>query len=185
MEDSAIVDLYWQRSEQAIAQSEIKYGGYCRTVAGNICRAHEDAEECVNDTWLSAWNQMPDKRPRKLGCFLGTICRNLAINRVRSQSRLKRGGGQTELALEELKDCIPAGESVEKQAELRELMHAVDSFAAALPRDERRIFIARYYFMASVEEIAEKQGFSASKVKTSLYRTRLKLRDRLKKEGLC
>ena len=183
MEDAAIVELYWQRKEQAITESDLKYGKYCRNIAGNICRSPEDAEECINDTWLSAWNQMPDKRPRNLRSFLSTICRNFAINRVRSRSRQKRGGGQTELALSELEECIPGDKSAEERLELSELMEAVDSFCGTLRRDDRRIFIARYWFMASGAEIAGRLGFPEGKVRTSLYRTRLRLRNYLEKEG--
>ena len=99
MEDSAIVDLYWQRSDRAIAETEQKYGAYCHRIAYNICQCEEDAEECVNDTYLRAWNSMPDQRPRMLRSFLGTITRNLALDRCRSASRKKRGGGEVELAL--------------------------------------------------------------------------------------
>lgn len=184
MEDSAIVELYWQRKEQAITESDLKYGGYCRNIARNICCCNEDAEECINDTWMSAWNQMPDKRPKNLGGFLSTICRNFAINRKRSLSRQKRGGNRLEMALSELESCIPAPKSVEEEYELSELMNAIDSFCITLRIDDRRIFIARYWFIASNAEIAKKLGFSEGKVRTSLYRTRLRLRDYLEKEGL-
>ncbi|MGI5977254.1 MAG: RNA polymerase sigma factor [Candidatus Limivicinus sp.] len=184
MEDSAIVELYWQRSERAISESDLKYGKYCRRVAWNICRNDEDTEECINDTWFSAWNQMPDRRPKNLGSFLSIICRNLALNRVEGRRRKKRGGGQTELALNELEECIPAGGGVEEKLELKELMSAIDSFVSGLGRDDRRIFIARYWFLASTAEIAERLGFSQGRVRTSLYRSRQKLQEYLREEGL-
>ena len=113
MEDAAIVELYWQRSDQAIAETEQKYGRYCRSIAGRICRRAEDAEECVSDTWFRAWNLMPDKRPSRLSVFLGTITRSLALDRIKAETRQKRGGGETDLALDELTECLPGGESAE------------------------------------------------------------------------
>ena len=106
MEDSAIVDLYWRRSEQAIAESERKYGTYCSSIAQRICRSARDAEECVNDTWLSAWNTMPDKRPQRLGLYLGCLTRNAAISRLRAESSQKRGGAEIELVLEDRKSVV-------------------------------------------------------------------------------
>ena len=184
MEDAAIVDLYWQRSEQAIPETDRKYGPYCHTIAYNICTNHEDAEECVNDTWFRAWNLMPDKRPSLLSAFLGAIVRNLALDRYRRRTRRKRGGGETELALDELGDCVPGSGSVERQIEERELERAVDAFLAALPAEERRIFVARYWFVAPVKEIAAKLHCSPGKVKTTLYRLRGRLRGYLREEGL-
>ena len=185
MNDSDIVELYWQRSERAIRETDKKYGGYCRAIAYNICGNGEDAEECVNDTWLGAWNSMPDQRPDRLPPFLGAITRSAAINRFRAARRLKRGGGQTVLALEELAECVPAGTDVEREVEAQELRRCLDAFVAALPETERKIFVARYWFLSPVGEIAGRLGCSAGKVKTSLYRTRGRLRDYLEKEGLC
>ena len=108
-----LVTLYWQRSDQAIPETDRKYGRYCHAIAYNIMTNYEDAEECVNDTWFRAWNLMPDKRPTILSTFLGTISRNLALDRYRRRSRQKRGGGETELALDELEDCIPSSDGVE------------------------------------------------------------------------
>ena len=112
MEDVQIIDLYWQRSEEAIAQSELKYGAYCRTIAGAILAAREDAEECVSDTWLAAWNAMPPKRPAVLRTFLGRLTRNLSVNRQLHNAAQKRGGGEVAIALEELKECAD-GENAE------------------------------------------------------------------------
>lgn len=185
MEDSAIVDLYWHRAEDAIPETERKYGRYCRRIAYNITDNNEDTEECVNDTWLGAWNAMPDKRPSILAAFLGTITRNFALNRLEARYSRKRGGGEAALALDELSDCIPADANPQRQLEERELEAAVDSFVAALPETERRIFIARYWFLIPVREIADRLGCTQSKVKTSLFRTRNKLRSYLEDEELC
>ena len=111
MEDAAIVDLYWQRSDKAISETDKKYGRYCHSIAYHICGAAEDAEECVNDTYWRAWNSMPTERPSALGAFLGRITRNLALDRIKARNTFKRGGGQTWLALNELEDCIPGGTS--------------------------------------------------------------------------
>ena len=185
MEDSAIVELYWQRSDRAIPETDKKYGGYCHHIAYNICGSPEDAEECVNDTWLQAWNRMPDARPAALPPFLGAIVRSTAINRFRAARRQKRGGGQTELALDELSECIPAPDGVEQAVEAAQLRQAIDGFLGGLGETERKIFVARYWFLAPIGEIAGKLGCSEGKVKTSLYRTRGKLRAFLKEAELC
>ena len=185
MEDREIVELYWRRSDRAVQESEKKYGPWCRTIAKNIVADLRDAEECVSDTWLAAWNAMPDKRPEKLGGFLGKLTRNLALDRWRAGQRRKRGGGETPLALEELSECIPDGGNVEETVELRELSRTVAAFVRALPETERQVFASRYYALASMEEIAARSGFSRAKVKSMLHRTRLRLRAELEKEGYC
>ena len=185
MEDAAIVDLYWQRDHQAIAETERKYGKYCHTIAYNICENQEDAEECVNDTWFSAWNMMPDKRPTILSTFLGYITRNFALDRFKEKNALKRGGGETPLALEELENCVPAHANVEQRYEEKELEAAIDRFVSRLPQAERRIFIARYWFLTPIAVISKKLGYSQSKTKMTLFRTRNKLRVYLEEEGLC
>ena len=185
MKDTEIVELYWQRSERAVEESDRKYGAYCRTVAYNILENSEDAAECVNDTWLSAWNAMPDKRPSRLGAFLARITRNGAIGKALERSRLKRGGGQIPLALDELEECLPGGCDPEKELQRKELEDALRRFVHALPRDEKRVFLARYWYLTPVAEIAEKLGFSQSKTAGMLHRTRKKLQRMLQEEGLC
>ena len=137
MEDSAIVDLYWQRSDRAIQESDRKYGKYCHAIAFNLLGDYGDAEECVNDTWLRAWNLMPDKRPGLLSVFLGGICRSLAISLYRTKASKKRGGGETTLALEELADCIPSGADPQREYESREFEQAIGRFISRLPETER------------------------------------------------
>ena len=185
MKDTEIVELYWQRSQQAIPETETKYGKYCRAVAYKVLENREDAEECVNDTWLSAWNAMPDKRPDRLGAFLAKITRNHAISRALEKSRLKRGGGELPLALDELEDCVPGGGDPEAALEARELERLLSRFLEAQSETERRVFLARYWYLTPVAEIAERFGFSQSKTASMLHRTRKKLRRLLQEEGLC
>ena len=185
MEDEQIVDLYWQRSDLAISETNQKYGRYCHTIAYNICGTDEDAEECVNDTWLRAWNLMPDQRPTILSAFLGRITRNFAINLIKTKNRIKRGGGEAVLALDELEECIPGGRNPEQALEEKELEKAIGRFVSQLPQPEKTIFVLRYWRVAPIDEIAEKLQFSKGKIKSSLFRTRRKLRDYLQEEGLC
>ena len=185
MEDEMIVDLYWQRSDQAISETNQKYGRYCHAIAYNICGIDEDAEECVNDTWFRAWNLMPDQRPSVLSAFLGRITRSISIDCIKTKNRIKRGGGEAVLALDELEECIPGGTNPEHILEEKELEAAIGSFVSELPQTEKTIFVLRYWRVASIDEIAEKLQFSKGKIKSSLFRTRRKLRDYLKEEGLC
>lgn len=185
MDDERIIDLYWARSEQAIAETSLRYGGYCRAIAFAILGQAEDTEECVSDTWLGAWNAMPPHRPAVLSSFLGKITRRLAMKRWRYRDASRRGSGETSLALEELADCIPApGGDPQRALETGELARLLDTFLDGLPETERRVFVCRYWHMLSVAEIARRFGFSVSKVKSMLMRTRLKLRETLKKEGV-
>ena len=185
MEDRKIVDLYWQRDENAIPETAAKFGGYCRTIAYNILSDAEDAEECLNDTWLRAWNTMPTNRPNKLAPYLGKLSRWISLTRLREKTSLKRGGGETELVLDELAEAVDSGADVEKAVELKELNAALRRFLKNLGETERQVFLARYWFIASIAEIAEKFGFSESKVTSMLHRTRKKLLAYLKEEGLC
>lgn len=185
MEDARIVDLYWQRSDDAILETDIKYGPYCRTIAYNILHNHEDTEECVDDTYMGAWNSMPDKRPQRLSPFLARITRNFALNRIAERNSQRRGSGELPLCLEELGDCIPSGFSLDKELEDRELGRLIRAFISGLPRTERRVFLSRYFYMIPVREIAERMGFSQSKVKSMLYRTRRRLLVFLREEELC
>ncbi len=179
MEDRMIVDLYWARDEQAIAQTDNRYGGYCRTIAQNIVGNTADAAECVNDTYMDAWNSIPPHRPARLGTFLGKITRRIAIDRVRRDTAQKRGGGQLPLVLEELSACVPDHRTLDEEIDRRALQEALNAFVTALPKTEQRVFLRRYWYMESIEVIADDSGFSQSKVKSMLARTRRKLRDHL------
>lgn len=185
MEDREIVELYWERAEEAIPATVAKYGAYCRTIATNILANDEDAEECVNDTWLKAWNSMPDNRPTLLGSYLGKLTRWLSLSRLRERGRLKRGGGETSLALDELAEVIAGGEDPERELEIRELNAAVRAFLKGLDETERELFLSRYWYLLPVKEIAQRFGFSPNKVSTRLNRTRRRLQNYLMEEGLC
>ena len=183
MNDKSIVDLYFSRDEEAITQTDKKYGRYCYSIAYNILTNKEDAEESVSDTYMTAWRAIPPRRPSVLATFLGKITRHISIDRWRERSAYKRGGEVT-LALEELEDCVAGLQNVEMEYERKELIRAYVKFLDALPITERRVFLCRYWYVDSVEAIAEKFGFSQSKVKTMLHRTRAKLRKQLAEEGL-
>lgn len=184
MDDSKIVELYWNRSEQAIAETDQKYGRYCYRIAYNILTSKEDAEESVNDTYMTAWNAIPPRRPSVLATFLGKITRHLSIDRWRTRSAYKRGGGQMVLALEELEECVASSENVEQTYAKKELLAAYQRFIEKLPVTERRVFLLRYWYLDSIGDIAQKYGFSESKVKSMLHRTRQKLYRCLVEEGL-
>ena len=184
MDDSKIVDLYWNRSEQAIAETDQKYGKYCYRIAYNILASKEDAEESVSDTYMTAWNTIPPHRPSVLAAFLGKITRHLSIDRWRTRNAYKRGGGQVVLALEELEECIASAENVEQTYTKKELLAAYKRFVEKLPVTERRVFLLRYWYLDSIGDIAQKHGFSESKVKSMLHRTRQKLQRCLAEEGL-
>lgn len=185
MEDSKIVHLYFARSEQAILETDAKYGGYCYSIAYNVLTNREDSEECVSDTYWQAWNVIPPTRPRLLAAFLGKITRCIAIDRWRKFHAVKRGSGEFELALEELTDCAAPGDGVEEALLRKENAAALNRFLASLPRTEREILLCRYWYLDSVAQIAQKSGFSESKVTSMLHRTRGKLRAFLQEEELA
>ena len=183
MDDNGIVQLYWQRSENAIVETDKKYGGYCYHIAYNILTNREDAQECVSDTYLAAWHAMPPQRPGILSAFLGKITRNLSIDRWRKAGAQKRGSGEIQVALEELGDCVSGSDTVEERFDRRELSRSVNTFLAGLKDTERNVFLCRYWYLDSVKEIAAFFGFSESKVASMLLRLRRRLRAHLEKEG--
>lgn len=183
MEDSHIVALYWARDEQAIAESERMYGRYCYTVADRILHCREDSEECVNDTWLHAWEAMPPHKPSRLATFLGKITRNLALHRAERTQADKRGGGQVPLALDELAECIPDG-TRDRVVDAVMLADILDRFLDSLPEQQRRMFVQRYWYVCSVRDIARQMGVGESRVKVALHRAREKLRTMLQEEGI-
>ena len=184
MDDNMIMDLYWERAESAITETALKYGNYCLTIAMNILQSKEDSEECVNDTYLKMWNAIPPQRPTRFFAFLGRITRNLSINRYRARNVQKRGGANIELILSELEECIPSESSVEAEYEAGQISSVIDSFLAASKPENRIIFVRRYWYADSIASISERFGMSESKVKSSLLRTRNKLKACLENEGV-
>lgn len=184
MEDSQIVDLYWERNEQAIRAAASKYGGYCYSIAYNILRSREDADESVNDTYLGAWNAMPPHRPNCLRTFLGKITRRVSLKKWRDEHRDKRGGDEVSLALEELSECIPSNASVEESVIAGELSARINWFVGTLAPTERQVFLCRYWYLDSIDKISADLCFGKSKVKSMLRRTRARLRADLEKEGV-
>ncbi|MCM1223873.1 MAG: RNA polymerase sigma factor [Lachnospiraceae bacterium] len=185
MDDKGILDLYWARSEAAISETAVKYGRYCHSIAYQILHSAEDSEECVNETWMKAWESMPPKRPERLSVFLGKITRNLSLNRYRQDNAQKRGGGQVPLALEELQECVPAAGRMDQVIDDMSLAEILNEFLAALPTEARKIFMRRYWYLSSVREIAEDFHIGESKVKMTLLRARNELKSRLEKEGIA
>jgi RNA polymerase sigma-70 factor (ECF subfamily) len=184
MEDSTIVDLYWRRDEAAITETAKKYGGYCYAIAAHILSSPQDTEECVSDTYFRTWNAIPPRKPDSLRLFVGRITRNLALDRFKALCAEKRGGGQTELALSELRDCISSPDTPETVLEEKALAQAISTFLRLQPEEARRMFVLRYWYLESIEELAEELQVSPSKVKSSLSRTRKRLKTHLKKEGI-
>ncbi len=184
MEDHSIVELYWQRSQEAIVRSQEKYGAYCYTIAKGILESSEDAEECLNDTWLGAWNAMPTHRPDFLAPFLGKITRRLAFTRWRACHADKRGGGELPLVLEELGECVPTVPSAGEAAEDRELERIVNRFLHTLPERACNVFIRRYWCAEPIAKIAARYGMGEGAVKSSLFRSRTRLKSYLEQEGI-
>ena len=184
LEDTQIVNLFFIRSEEALRETDRKYGHFCFKIAWNILENQEDAEESVSDTYLSAWNSIPPTRPAFLAAFLAKITRHISLDRWRKNAADKRGGGETAVALEELEECISGGSDPEAQLRAKELRGALNRFLDGLPQRERVLFVSRYWYLRSVKQMAEETGLSESSVKTQLFRTREKLRRFLDKEGL-
>lgn len=185
MKDEAIIALYWQRSEEAIIQTDRKYGRYCRSIAFNILENDDDTDECLNDTYLKAWNIIPPKRPTFLSALLAKVTRNLALDRQKFSRAEKRGGGQVPLVLEELADCIPGGTDAEEILENRMVTKLLNQFLLSLPQRTREIFMLRYWYLCSVRQIADSMGLGESNVKMTLLRARRQLKSILEREGVC
>ena len=184
MEDSQIIALYWDRSEEAISETARKYGKYCLAIARNILQNDEDAEECVSDAYLRLWNAIPPMRPNRLQTYLGRIVRNLSLNKREKAAAEKRGAGQIPLILDELAECVPDDSREESVTESILIKDVLDRFLAALSPEARKIFVRRYWYMSSLKEIAEEYGISEGSAAVSLLRTRTKLRSVLEKEGI-
>ena len=183
MEDKQILELYWARSEQAIAETGRKYGAPVRRVALNILRDEQDADECVNDTWLGAWNSIPPQRPDPLLTYLCKIARNAALSCRRASLAQKRNSS-LDVALEELEACLAAPDSPEGELEARDLAAAINGFLAELPYEDRYVFLRRYWYGDELSRIADQMGGQSHRLSVRLSRTRKKLKNYLEKEGL-
>ena len=183
MEDLEIVELYWCRNEQAIAETATKYGNYLTTIARNILFNHEDADECVNDTYLRAWNAMPLHRPKLLRTFLGKVTRNLAFIRYQKDHAQKRGCGEIPLILEEFGDCVSGKSDLEESYDRKLLLEEIQVFLLQQPEIKRRIFLCRYWYAEGVGDIARRFSITENHVSVMLRRLRIKLRQYLLERG--
>lgn len=179
MQDYEIVDLYFARDERAILNTEQKYGSYCKTIAMNILHDDSDSDECVNDTYLAAWNSIPPQKPTSLSAYLAKLTRNISLNRYKSRTTERRGGGEFALSLDELDDCVA---DTDKSAE--ELGKLITEFLYTEKKEMRQVFIRRYFYGDSIEDISKRFTFSESKIKSMLHRTRLALREYLTQNGV-
>ena len=184
MEDGKIIELFYMRKTQAIAETEKKYGERCRAVSYNILSNAEDSEECVNDTYLAAWNNIPPEYPLFLCSYLVGIVRNISLSRLRARYADRRGGGEYALCYDELEDCMSGKADPQGDMEAKELAEGIGLALSTLSRTDRNIFVCRYWLIESIGDIASATGFSQSKVKSSLHRSREKIKKQLQREGL-
>lgn len=184
MDDHRIIDLYWARDPQAIAESERKYGSFCGMLARNILNVTQDVEECVNDTWHRAWETIPPQRPDSLRAYLGRIVRNLAIDRWRRNHAGKRGDG-LDVMLSELEGCIPGGVRPEQELERRELTCLLERWLDTLTREDRAMFLRRYWYGMAVQELAAQWHCTPNRMAQRLFRLRKKLRTYLEAQGVA
>lgn len=183
MDDNKIIDLFFERSEKAISELSSKYGGICLKVATNVLRNRQDAEECVNDSYLSVWNAIPPKRPNPLLAFLCRIVRNISINRYEYNSAQKRNGIY-DVCLDELQECISSDETVESEFSANELSRLIDEYLDTLDKTNRMVFVRRYWYMDSFKDISSMSGLSEGAVRTRLSRLRSGLKEFLESRGM-
>ena len=183
MDDEMIVSMYWDRNEQAVAETARKYGSYCRSIAHNILSDPSDEEECVNDTWLRAWNAIPPQRPTVLSVFLGKITRNLSFDMYRKKHAEKRGGSEMTLILDELAECVSGNESPEDAILGDELKSNINSFLSTLTDENRHMFILRYWYSESICDIAKRFSKSENSISVTLSRIRGRLKEYLTERG--
>ena len=184
MDDGQIIEMYFDRDERAIAETQRKFGALCIHVSMNILNDRQDSEENVNDTYMQVWNSIPPNKPDKLAPFIGRIARNLAINRYKAAHTQKRAQGQFSLSLDELDECIPGRNETESRADANFLKECINKFLRNEKQEARNIFIRRYFYCESVEYIADQFGLSESKVKSVLFRQRSRLKKFLESEGV-
>lgn len=183
MEDYQIIDLYWQRSESAIAETQKKYGAFCYGIAHNILNVSEDAKECVNDTYFQTWNSIPPHRPDKLKAWLGKIVRNLAINLWNKNHAKKRYTGMTAM-LEELEECIPSTADVEQEIEEKELIKTINTWLLSLEQGDRILFVRRYWNGTTLQDLAKEWKIAPGRLAQRMYRLRTSLKAALEKGGI-
>ena len=183
MEDKKIIELFNERSELAVATVEKQYGNYLNKIAKNILGDDSDAEECVNDTYLRAWDSIPPNCPSNLKIYLGKITRNLSLDLFNKNTAIKRGGSNMDVVLDEIGEIIPDVKS-EKEQESAEIIKAINKFLEEQTCENRKIFIRRYWYLDSILDIAKLYHLSESKVKTTLFRMRKGLREELLREGI-
>ncbi|MBQ2730195.1 MAG: sigma-70 family RNA polymerase sigma factor [Clostridia bacterium] len=184
MKDPNIIKLYNDRDETAISVTREKYGNYCYSIAYNILGNDEDTVEVLNDTYLAVWNAIPPEEPHSFSSFIGRITRNLALKQHRARSAKKRNGSVADISLSELDECIASLKTVESEIEGKELTRILNDFLSSLSARDRRVFVRRYWYMDKVTDIADRYGYSESKVKMILLRTREKLAEKLRKENV-
>ncbi len=183
MTDDKIIELYFARAEEAIEETDKKYGAYCLQISENILHCREDSEECVNDTWLKTWDSIPPTRPQCFRLFLAKIVRNLSFNKYKAKYTDKRGNGELALILEELEECIVGKNDVEEFCMAKELQHTLDEFVGTLPEKECNVFVRRYFYSDSIRDISRRYGLSENNIRVMLNRTRNKLKAKLEVEG--
>ena len=183
MQDTEILELYWQREERAIAETDSTYGTKLRALALRILESREDGEECVSDTYLTAWNHIPPQRPQMFFAWLAKVCRNFAFGLLDRRHAAKRSAEIVSLTAE-MELCIPDSRR-EAELEGQEIGRILNGFLGTLSKESRILFLRRYWYAESIGDIARRYGMGESKVKTSLHRTRKKLREALAKEGIA
>jgi len=183
VDDARIVELYWDRSETAVVETQKKYGRYCFSIAYNILFSEQDAVECVNDAYINAWRSIPPHKPSCLRTFLGRLTRNISLNRY-NRNRAQKRYANTELALDELAEVIPDPNSEAVESDNMVLKEAINGFLETLPKKTRIIFVRRYWYLSPIKNIADAFGLSESNVKSILFRTRSKFKAHLEKEGI-
>ena len=183
MTDERIIQLFFQRKEEVIDIVSKKYGAYCYKIANNILKNQEDSEECLNDTWLEAWKSIPPAKPVYLNFYLAKIVRNISFNRYKAKHTQKRGCGEIAIVLEELEECIAGQSEVEEEYIAKELHNSINKFAYSLSKRDCNVFVRRYFFAESIQEISKRYHISENNVSVILNRCRRKLKSHLKKEG--
>ena len=184
VDDKQIIELYFERNEQAIKETETKYGAFCHRIAMNILGIHEDAEECVNDTYYSVWKQIPPTVPEVFKVYLGRITRNLSISRFRAM-RAKKRYSSMEIMLSELNDCVPSSSNVEQTIEVMQLSDYISEWIDSLPEEDCALFVRRYWFGDEVQELAKKCGITAAKMAQRMLRLRKSLKAALEQKGVA